>query len=452
MILNLSHRLAGLLFKPATKNKLVLCFLLGLVSLAALSNPAQAMPAPLADWSASQQIDIHYVAASAPRQGQLLWLPSEYGRLDSELELAQTLAEQGFDSIMPDFFNSLMQAASRDNFSQIAPEYWISLIQTSHQLTPNSLPTWIIAPNRAAAAALQALAHYQQTAQSQLGLILINPDLFIATPEPGQVAEYLPAVSATNLPIYILQAELSPWRWQLTELVQQLEQSGSESYIHLLAGLRDRFYFRPDATAFEQQATQQLGQQILRASQLLFPLMQTARQSAPVASLAATSEQKLTNSAALATAETTTARLQLYRGEQGRDFNLVDLDGQTHRLSDYKGQVVLLNFWASWCPPCLYEMPSMARLKNQFSDADFEILAVNLAERPEDFAQFLADNPVNFPILLDPAGSAIQTWRILAYPTTYLIDRQGQLRYALIGGIEWDEPEPVAAVKRLLSE
>ncbi|WP_006459804.1 TlpA disulfide reductase family protein [Thiomicrospira aerophila] len=449
MRLNLLHSLAGLLYKPVTKATLFLCVWLSFVSLVGLNKPAQAMPAPLADWSTNQQIDIHYVAARAPRQGQLLWLPSEYGRLDSELELAQTLAEQGFDSIMPDFFNSLMQVASRDNFNLIAPERWLSLIQTSHQVAPEGLATWIIAPNRAAAAALEALAHYQQTAQSQLGLILINPDLFITTPEPGQVAEYLPAVSATHLPIYILQAELSPWRWQLIELVQKLEQSGSESYIHLLAGLRDRFYFRPDATAFEQHATQHLSQQILRASQLLLPLMQTARQSAP---LAATSEQKLTVSTATATAEATPARLQLYRGEQGRDFNLIDLNGQTHQLSDYKGQVVLLNFWASWCPPCLYEMPSMARLKNQFSDADFEILAVNLAERSEDFAQFLADNPVNFPILLDPAGSAIQTWRILAYPTTYLIDRQGQLRYALIGGIEWDEPEPVAAVKRLLKE
>ncbi|AEG31120.1 TlpA disulfide reductase family protein [Thiomicrospira cyclica] len=425
---------------PARTTGLLIQLLLS-CSLVLFIKPALAMPQAIADWSAQHQIETTFIPAKVTAQtafqGQLIWLPSEYGRLDQEIQLAQALAERGFDSILPDFFNSLMVEVSRDNLAELPADLWLSLMDAAPR------PSFIVAPNRAAVPALDALHDLQSSPQNHIGLILINPDLFVSTPQPGDEPRYVPSVAATNLPIYILQAELSPWRWQLAELRTQLEQQGSTVYTQLLRGLRDRFYFRPDAIELEHEATLHFVDQIARASQLLIPLMNTDRQSAPI------HHNEL---ATFPTPPATTDRLQPYGGEQGRDFLLTDLEDIPHRLSDYQGQVILLNFWASWCPPCLYEMPSMARLKTQFNDKDFEILAVNLAERREDFAQFLADNPVNFPILLDPTGSAIQTWRISAYPTTYLIDRQGQIRYALIGGIEWDEPEPVAAVKRLLNE
>jgi peroxiredoxin len=144
--------------------------------------------------------------------------------------------------------------------------------------------------------------------------------------------------------------------------------------------------------------------------------------------------------------------LPVYKGEQNRRLVLQDMDGKTINLKDYRGKVVLLNFWASWCPPCVHEMPSMAALKTQLKGQDFEILAANLAEDKAAINAFVKSHPVNFPILLDPKGSAVKEWKVFAYPSSYLIDKKGQIRYALFGGYEWTSPAAMHAIEQLLKE
>nr|WP_218644594.1 TlpA disulfide reductase family protein [Thiomicrorhabdus cannonii] len=144
--------------------------------------------------------------------------------------------------------------------------------------------------------------------------------------------------------------------------------------------------------------------------------------------------------------------LQPYQGPQDRVLQLQDQQGNTVALSDYRGKVVLLNFWASWCPPCVHEMPSMARLKTRLKEAPFEILAVNLAESAAAISAFLQTHPVNFPVLLDPSGSAVKEWQVFAYPSTYLIDKQGQIRYALFGGTQWDAAEHLTLIEEALQQ
>ncbi|MFN3750382.1 MAG: TlpA family protein disulfide reductase [Thiobacillus sp.] len=129
-----------------------------------------------------------------------------------------------------------------------------------------------------------------------------------------------------------------------------------------------------------------------------------------------------------------------------------DLAGATRTLADYRGKVVLLNFWASWCPPCLREMPSMERLRVKMTGRPLAIVAVDSAETREDVDAFLAKMQVGFPVLLDPDGSNTKRWKVFALPTTFLLDAAGRIRYVLTGPTEWDEGEALAKIEALLAE
>lgn len=126
--------------------------------------------------------------------------------------------------------------------------------------------------------------------------------------------------------------------------------------------------------------------------------------------------------------------------------------GGSVNLADLRGRVVLVNFWAVWCPPCRKEMPSMERLSKMMAQRPFTILAVNAGETPERIQSFLDEVPLTLPILLDKGSERMKAWRVFVLPTSFLIDKQGQIRYSLSGHLEWDEPEVVAIIERLLAE
>lgn len=131
------------------------------------------------------------------------------------------------------------------------------------------------------------------------------------------------------------------------------------------------------------------------------------------------------------------------------DFTLQDLDGHNHRLSDYRGRVVILNFWATWCPPCRREMPSMERAWQAVKSQDVVMLAVNVGEDADTVYTFLADYPVSFPLLLDEDAVVVGKFPIRGLPTSYVIDPRGRLVYQAIGGREWDDPEILDKIRAL---
>ena len=134
------------------------------------------------------------------------------------------------------------------------------------------------------------------------------------------------------------------------------------------------------------------------------------------------------------------------------DLVLKTLAADNLNLNDYRGKVVLVNFWAAWCPPCRREMPSMQRLKEKMSGRPFAILGVDSAEQREDAEGFLKTIKVDFPILLDPDGSATRRWKVFALPTSFLVDRHGKVRYSISGPTEWDEGEAIQIIESLLQE
>jgi thiol-disulfide isomerase/thioredoxin len=129
---------------------------------------------------------------------------------------------------------------------------------------------------------------------------------------------------------------------------------------------------------------------------------------------------------------------------------LKDLDGQEHRLTDYRGKVLVVNFWATWCEPCRDEMPSFNRLKARFGDAPFAIVAINMAEGEARIGDFLKKFPVDFPVLLDRDGSVSKAWRARLLPYTVVLDPQQRIRYTALGELDWSAPEIEANLRKLL--
>lgn len=134
-------------------------------------------------------------------------------------------------------------------------------------------------------------------------------------------------------------------------------------------------------------------------------------------------------------------------------FGLYDLKGRQVTLSDYRGKVVLLNFWATWCAPCRREIPSLERLYRMRKDEGFEIVAVN-AERTSasKVASFVEKYGMSFPILLNPQGDVGTTYRVRAIPTSFLLDKNGVIRWVIVGGREWESSYVLSRIDQLLRQ
>ena len=122
------------------------------------------------------------------------------------------------------------------------------------------------------------------------------------------------------------------------------------------------------------------------------------------------------------------------------DFVLTGENGKTYRLKDYRGKVVVINFWATWCPPCRREMPSMNRMWQKIKDKGVQILAVNVGEDADTIFEFLGSYPVSFPLLMDSDGSVVKKYPVTGLPTTYIINPAGEVVYRAVGSREWDDP------------
>ena len=136
------------------------------------------------------------------------------------------------------------------------------------------------------------------------------------------------------------------------------------------------------------------------------------------------------------------------------ELRLKDLDGRPRALSDFLGSVVVVNFWASWCIPCVKELPSMQVARNRLAAEPFELIAVNVGEDAGQVAAFLQrfDPPLDFPVLLDENMVVTKQWKVRALPTSYIVDRAGRARYIATGARNFDAPEVFRAIRALIAE
>lgn len=139
-------------------------------------------------------------------------------------------------------------------------------------------------------------------------------------------------------------------------------------------------------------------------------------------------------------------------GMPAPDFALPDLEGNVHRLGDFRGQVVVLNFWATWCPPCIDEMPSLEKLHQAFAERGVAVLAVSVDERFSDVPKFVGKLGLTFSILYDEGKKTSRKYQTFKYPETYILDREGRLKSKVVGPRDWAAPSVIRDMVDLLKD
>jgi thiol-disulfide isomerase/thioredoxin len=124
-----------------------------------------------------------------------------------------------------------------------------------------------------------------------------------------------------------------------------------------------------------------------------------------------------------------------------QSLELADLEGRAHRLADYRGKVVLVNFWATWCAPCREEMPSLERLRQALASRPFVVLAVNVGEGGRVAGDFMNAMPHGFTVLLDRDGGTTRAWGARILPATYVLGPDGEVSFRQVGALDWSSAE-----------
>ena len=374
----------------------------------------------------------------------MIWLPSEAGPQPVDEVVIDQLVQLGVEVWRVDLVEAHFLPVLESSMDDIPAQDISALVD--HAVKSSGKSVAVITSGRGAIPVLRGLRHWQLNGGDMrrlTGAVLLSPKLFIETPDPGHQGELMPVVAATNLPLFILQPDQSPWYWKLQLTLPELQHSGSDVYTRILRKVRDRFYFRPDATGREKQFTEKLPMMLAQSLRLLDTVPKTARRA-----------ESLTRPVPPAREGKKDHALNAYRADPNPpELVLPDMNDQRNALDDYRGKVVLINFWATWCPPCVHEMPSMQRLKEKMAGRPFVILAVNMAEDKNTVKAFLQTKvAVDFPILFDYDGKAIKAWQVFAFPTSFVIDKSGKIKYALFGSIDWDEAKIVEKLTALATE
>ncbi|MFK5914221.1 MAG: TlpA disulfide reductase family protein [Woeseiaceae bacterium] len=374
-----------------------------------------------------------------------LWLYSEAGPQASDHTIALALSKLGIEVWRVDLFSAHFLPIASSSMDRIPDTDFKELIEYAHRKTGKRIIP--ITTGRGSLPLLKGVRLWQAqhpTSTALSGVILMSPKFFIETPEPGVKGKLLPIVKQTNLPLFILQPKKSPWYWKLGETIPALEKGGSDVLVKRVKGVRDRYYFRPDADAYEKQLTKKLPRTLLLAEKYLSAL--PAKQRNVIL-------PKTSKKPAIKTGKKE-RRLKAFKGNPTPPhLSLNNLHDSPVDLQSFKGKVVLVNFWATWCPPCVHEMPSMQKLQNRFSAKGFTILGVNMAEDKKTVQHFLKTKVnVGFPILFDYDGAALKSWGVFAFPTSYVIDKEGKIRYAIFGGVDWETPSIIEKISHLIAE
>jgi thiol-disulfide isomerase/thioredoxin len=269
------------------------------------------------------------------------------------------------------------------------------------------------------------------------GAVLLYPNLFGQNPIAGEEPGLDPVVEVTHYPLLVLQPEFGSLRRRMGPVLDALWAGGAAAFVQLVPGVRDWYLLHETgADPEEAEATRQLPGQLRHAATLLAA---ASRPAAPVAPPPPP-------------APVTTASRGLVQRPvvTPPDFSLRDTQGRETRLSDQAGAVTLVNFWATWCPPCVEEIPSMNTLAGRYDPADFRIVSINFQEGAAQVADFLRRVDVDFPVLLDRDGAVSAQWRVFAFPSSFLLDREGRVRYSVNSAIPWDEPGVMEVIDGLL--
>ena len=360
-------------------------------------------------------------------QPLFIWLVDEYGHHQAHDDQMAALAETGAEVWQVDLLESYFLERTSRNVRELSGAGIGRLIREAVARGHDSVT--VVGAERMAVPVLRGVHVWQQAPDStaiRVGAVLFYPNLYAGTPVAGEEPELLPIAGATTLPVFILQPEEGANRWRLPEMLGALDRHRPNTYTYLIPGVRDWFYLHTDdPTPREAELQKRLPTLLRRAAERLADSPQPASAREPESRPESTPRA--------------VGLVPIEERPEAPDFTLPATRGGEVSLADYRGRVTLVNFWATWCPSCVEEIPSMNRLAARFDEDEFAIVSVNFKQSRETVADFLDQVTVDFPVLLDRDGKVSQQWQVFSFPSSFLVDRQGRVRYSVNSGILWDK-------------
>ena len=386
---------------------------------------------------ASDGTELNLMRFPATGEYLTIWIAPGYGLHDRSVQVARRLAAKGIEVWQIDLAETLFLPRSTEQMRAFTGMYVADLIEAAHKKTGKKII--LSARSYGAIPLLRGVRSWQTRKPEKAyvsGAILFSPDLYTTVPSLGVDPEYLPIASATNIPIMIFQDGIRGNRWYVNKLIDTLSIGGTQSQLKILPGV-SALFFDEDSAPETLRAIKNLPDDIVAAIRAMDNM------SAPVTVAPMQKSFKPVGSGI-------DSRLKSFKGKfLPFPIDLKDASGIRYQKDNYKNQVTVINFWASWCPPCVEEIPSLNRLREKMKDIPFELISVNYAESPATIVEFLNKVDVHFPVLLDETGKQSVRWKVIAFPSTFIIGADGKIHYGVNAAIHWDSPQVVNAIRGL---
>jgi peroxiredoxin len=278
-----------------------------------------------------------------------------------------------------------------------------------------------------------------ETARNRFkNLVLLYPSLFVNAPVAGEVPEFYPITTHSALPITILQPEQGAQSNSIQLTDRRLRMGGSLVNTLQVPIATDGYFKYQDIRMMAKDAIQRIpavvDQKIKRLQKLKYRVatMESIQLNSPESKIIA-------------------GMVKLKHPKPMPSFTLKSLDGQQIRVpEDYQGKALLVNFWATWCPHCVEEIPSMNRALDHLAPDRFAMISVSYKDTQPIMEAFVKDVKVSFPILMDFDGKVSEDWKVFAYPSSFLIDANGHIHYAINSGSIWDSPEMLSYLREVM--
>ncbi len=398
--------------------------------------------------SLSADLTVPITVYSGHNKTLILWIPSEFGFAPkNQASIAQGLVKRGVDVWFADLHDAYFVQRGRNSVDKFRPQDISALML---QAIKKGYTKIILTGSAGAARPLIRTTRYWQATHltpkqaKQLsilgGLILFHPSLYESRPEAGKSAVYIPETYATNIPIYIIQPMYSTAIYRVSVLLKAIRTSGAPVWIQFLHNIKDGFQVN---VARHQRAID------IKIRQKLPGFMMSAIKRM---SLRKIPKQLAALPKVRKKVKDTFPGLKPYSDQTIRLLTLNSISGKTVSIKSFRGEVLLVSFWASWCPPCIREMPSINRLALHFKGKKFRVVSVNIGESKADIRRFLAKHALHGEILMDPSLKAYREWKIFVIPSNFIIDKNGKMRYTSVGAVEWDTKIIRDTINKLIVE
>jgi thiol-disulfide isomerase/thioredoxin len=386
--------------------------------------------------------DLEIIVLKYPAEGEqlLLWIAPSFGFRQGHSDMAKLLSNQGFEVWQADINEALFVPHNSTSMRELNAKYVSDLIETAHSETGKNIV--LISGSYGAIPVLRGAREWlltKPTSRYLLGILLFSPNVYHSIPPLGTEPRFLPIAYATSVPVVIFQGDMNSNRWQVDKLATALRSGGSFVQVEFMKNVVGLFYGeerKPHIEQYFQQFAANMNNQIEWFNSHPYPL--TAKK---------VKKPETTSGTGL------DSRLKSFSGNsKPPPIQLIDVNGKSYNITDYKNQVTVVNFWATWCTPCIKEIPSLNTLRQSMQGKPFELISINYAEQKETIKEFMEMVDVEFPVLLDEQGAESAKWKVIAFPSTFVIGRDGLIHYGVNAGIEWDTPEVLKVINRMLEK